>query len=354
MISAATGGRLKVIGSSIAMVATGPIPGNTPISVPSITPMKQYHRFCRLSATLKPSPRLCISCSIASPPPYRIARSSRLLVPRPQLERQAQPPDEYRHRRNRQPHPQNRRLLPVEGPTRQTTDEHQRNCGHYHPDEIHQQPEHYHRQNNEKKRLHHQRRNRLRVHLADERAHRRERPQRGQYPPQYRRKIRRPHAHRRAHRVVVRDQRKPRTEKYEYQTRVKILLLVELQGQPPFSRCAIVAKRAVIGLYQRPIRGAARDPPADDSFFPFGKPVESSRVSVGSGVRAGQRRTGALRLRLPRRVVAAGAKPESKCGPAMVPSTALPTIPCDRSLMAIKITSSSAVATSVCGASAGM
>ena len=34
MISAATGLRLKVIGSSMAMVATGPMPGSTPISVP--------------------------------------------------------------------------------------------------------------------------------------------------------------------------------------------------------------------------------------------------------------------------------------------------------------------------------
>ena len=39
MISAATGERLKVIGSSIAIVATGPMPGSTPISVPSITPI---------------------------------------------------------------------------------------------------------------------------------------------------------------------------------------------------------------------------------------------------------------------------------------------------------------------------
>ncbi len=41
MISADTGGRWKVAGSSMAMVAIGPIPGSTPISVPSSTPMKQ-------------------------------------------------------------------------------------------------------------------------------------------------------------------------------------------------------------------------------------------------------------------------------------------------------------------------
>ena len=38
MISADTGGRPNVIGSSIAMVAVGPRPGSTPISVPRKTP----------------------------------------------------------------------------------------------------------------------------------------------------------------------------------------------------------------------------------------------------------------------------------------------------------------------------
>jgi hypothetical protein len=38
MISADSGLRLKVIGSSMAMVATGPMPGRTPISVPRIQP----------------------------------------------------------------------------------------------------------------------------------------------------------------------------------------------------------------------------------------------------------------------------------------------------------------------------
>ena len=40
MISAPTGGRPKVIGSSIAMVASGPMPGSTPISVPTSAPIR--------------------------------------------------------------------------------------------------------------------------------------------------------------------------------------------------------------------------------------------------------------------------------------------------------------------------
>src|SRR5437773_4432311 len=57
MISAEVGLSVKVTGSNIAIVATGPMPGNTPISVPSITPIRQYRRFHPFSATLKPSDR---------------------------------------------------------------------------------------------------------------------------------------------------------------------------------------------------------------------------------------------------------------------------------------------------------
>jgi hypothetical protein len=38
MMSAVTGGSPYVVGRSMAMVATGPMPGNTPISVPTNTP----------------------------------------------------------------------------------------------------------------------------------------------------------------------------------------------------------------------------------------------------------------------------------------------------------------------------
>jgi hypothetical protein len=41
MISAPAGDSEKVIGNSMAMVAVGPMPGSTPTSVPSSTPMKQ-------------------------------------------------------------------------------------------------------------------------------------------------------------------------------------------------------------------------------------------------------------------------------------------------------------------------
>ncbi len=61
MMSAETGGRTNVSGSSIAMVASEPMPGNTPIRVPRKTPAKQYIRFCGVSATLNPRIRFCRS-----------------------------------------------------------------------------------------------------------------------------------------------------------------------------------------------------------------------------------------------------------------------------------------------------
>ena len=41
MISDAVGDSPNVSGSSIAIVASGPMPGRTPISVPSSVPLKQ-------------------------------------------------------------------------------------------------------------------------------------------------------------------------------------------------------------------------------------------------------------------------------------------------------------------------
>src|SRR3954466_11881174 len=58
MIRADTGGSAYVAGSSMAMVATGPMPGNTPISVPRMQPTRQYSRLIGVMATPKPVMRL--------------------------------------------------------------------------------------------------------------------------------------------------------------------------------------------------------------------------------------------------------------------------------------------------------
>src|SRR3954447_19447675 len=65
MISAPTGGRPKVIGSSIATVAMVPMPGNTPTSVPTSAPIRHSSRLIGVKATPKPSARLEKSSAIA-------------------------------------------------------------------------------------------------------------------------------------------------------------------------------------------------------------------------------------------------------------------------------------------------
>src|SRR4051812_40979488 len=67
MISADTGGSAYVAGSNIAMVATGPMPGSTPISVPSTQPMKQYSRLMGVTATPKPVARFVNSSMFLFP-----------------------------------------------------------------------------------------------------------------------------------------------------------------------------------------------------------------------------------------------------------------------------------------------
>src|SRR5215813_9865257 len=58
MIRPEVGSSLKVSGSSIAMVAMGPMPGSTPISVPTMAPMKAKPRLTGVSATANPTARL--------------------------------------------------------------------------------------------------------------------------------------------------------------------------------------------------------------------------------------------------------------------------------------------------------
>src|SRR5438477_4179444 len=98
MISADSGLRLKVIGSSMAMVATGPMPGRTPIRVPRMQPTKAYKRFCSVSATPKPIHRLAKTSMRA---PLAVGR-------RPERERQRQALHEHQPGEEDQDHVEDR------------------------------------------------------------------------------------------------------------------------------------------------------------------------------------------------------------------------------------------------------
>src|SRR3954454_18988238 len=80
MINAPTGGRPKVIGSSIATVAMVPMPGGTPTSVPTSAPIRHSPRLIGVSAT--PKPRARFEKSSITPSRYQETRE--------QLQRQPQ------------------------------------------------------------------------------------------------------------------------------------------------------------------------------------------------------------------------------------------------------------------------
>ena len=67
MMSAVVGGSVNVIGSSIAIVASGPMPGSTPISVPTSAPTKQKKTLVGVKVTLNPRLRLAIRSIVATP-----------------------------------------------------------------------------------------------------------------------------------------------------------------------------------------------------------------------------------------------------------------------------------------------
>jgi hypothetical protein len=54
MMNALMGSRPNVTGNSTATVSAGPMPGNTPIAVPSVVPSSAHSRFCAVSAFTKP------------------------------------------------------------------------------------------------------------------------------------------------------------------------------------------------------------------------------------------------------------------------------------------------------------
>src|SRR3954470_14432331 len=68
MISDDSGSSPKVIGSSIAMVGIGPMPGSTPMSVASMQPNSAKPICCHEAAARKPVARLANRSTSASPP----------------------------------------------------------------------------------------------------------------------------------------------------------------------------------------------------------------------------------------------------------------------------------------------
>src|SRR5687768_5729369 len=67
MMSAASGSSPKVIGSSMAMVGIGPMPGSTPIKVPSKQPISAKPRLLQDAAAANPVARFWMTSTSAAP-----------------------------------------------------------------------------------------------------------------------------------------------------------------------------------------------------------------------------------------------------------------------------------------------
>src|SRR6195256_5464730 len=107
MIRAPTGGNPKVIGSSMAMVASGPTPGSTPTSVPTMAPIRHRKRFMPLKATPKPIARLLrrsvmTVCSNLDAALAEAQQGRPAEIGRPQLKRQVERDRKQQHAERRQ------------------------------------------------------------------------------------------------------------------------------------------------------------------------------------------------------------------------------------------------------------
>src|SRR5688572_749433 len=90
MISALVGPSWNVKGNTMAIVVSGPMPGSTPMMVPSRHPMKQSRMFCTDSATPKPSAMFPRKPATLLPTPRKSISEYR----RPQRDRHLQGNDE--------------------------------------------------------------------------------------------------------------------------------------------------------------------------------------------------------------------------------------------------------------------
>src|SRR3569623_3330682 len=104
MISAPTGASENVIGKSIATVATVPMPGSTPTSVPTSAPSRQKPILACCAATEKPSARFWNRSNM---------RPASGQEGRPQRERQFENPGEQHDAEQRHDRRRNQALPPA-------------------------------------------------------------------------------------------------------------------------------------------------------------------------------------------------------------------------------------------------
>src|SRR6185436_10719607 len=149
MISAETGGSTKVAGSSIEIVAIGPMPGSTPISVPRSTPMKQSMMLFSESATPKPSARFCRSSMVSSSASAEADCALERFDVGAQRDRQLQSRHEDQGAEDGEEDTEDQARLPAEAlGVADSRDDHQQDPGDQHPNRLQDQAEHHDRSQN--------------------------------------------------------------------------------------------------------------------------------------------------------------------------------------------------------------
>src|SRR4030042_1100368 len=246
MIRAATGGMLNVSGSSIAMVASGPMPGKTPIRVPRKQPMKQYRRFCRENAT--PNPKI------------RLIRCSMSLSPSESLEQrigQAKTPDEHSHRKEDQHNGNKKNLAKPELPARGRRPENQDRQGRDETRVLHQNAEQDHgqRQNDQGP----QRPTTLDLFAVEQPPDHDVDPEPNEAPPQKTRKVARPHPQRRPERVAPGRDHRRRAARDEHRPGPKVPVVAKTQ----FHRALLVSRPTIPA--ERPRKPGTPPPPLPTS-----------------------------------------------------------------------------------------
>src|SRR3954471_3707559 len=208
MISAGAGSSPKVNGSSMATVATGPMPGSTPTSVPRKQPMKQYRRFCQLSATPSPNARL-FSVSI---------RRSRT---RPQRQWQPEQPHEHADREHDHDRGERQRLQRAHLARGLRPDQHQHGDRGDEPEPLQRDPEQHDSEQRESDRARVKARHPFAV--GQERAQRDDRAESGQQSADQGGEHGGPHAVQVAKAILLRQQDKAAADRDEDQPRPEIL-----------------------------------------------------------------------------------------------------------------------------------
>src|SRR5450631_1016553 len=192
------------------MVATGPMPGSTPIRVPTIEPINAYNRLTGVRATLNPRARW-----------LRRSMAVRSVRPGPDCQLELQPDDEYSNRQGRKQDRADNRLLRSELRTRRAGQHDQYDRGQYESDVSDDQPEQHHAADHDQCRAPFPRWNR--AALQPQCAQRKRSTKHDQHDPKDAREIAGSHACRATERVIGADNERGGTEGDENQTGIEIL-----------------------------------------------------------------------------------------------------------------------------------